>query len=69
MYALLYDDMDPLPHPEQRDSAENSGSDRLPEAEAIDRAPRPTRLRVVLALSLLSWIMLALAIAWVARSL
>ena len=50
---------------EQHDSAETGGSDDLPVAEDVDRAPRPTRLRVVLALSLLSWVMLALAVAWV----
>jgi hypothetical protein len=58
----------PLPH-EQHDSGENSDTDHVREAEIVDRAPRSTRLRVILTLALLSWMMLALAIAWVARSL
>ena len=29
-----------------------------------DRAPYPTRMRVILTLSILSWLMVALVIAW-----
>lgn len=59
----------PPQHHEQRDSAESSGSDHLPAAEIVDRARHPTRLRVILTLSVLSWILVALAIAWVVRLL
>ena len=33
-----------------------------------DRAPYPTRMRVILTLSILSWMMVALAIAWAIMS-
>jgi hypothetical protein len=50
--------------PEQQDEQDLG----LPDGEAVDRPPRATRLRIILTMSLLSWLMVALAIAWIART-
>jgi hypothetical protein len=46
------------------DSVSYTASSGGPESHAADRAPYATRLRLVLMLSLLSWALVILAVAW-----
>ena len=49
-----------------QDSNEDMETDPMT-SDLVDRAPYPTRMRVILILSLLSWMIVALAIAWALR--
>lgn len=46
------------------DSVGSTVSSDSPVSDAADRAPYATRLRVVLFLSLLSWVLVVAAVAW-----
>lgn len=50
-------------HDDQQGDIDEKSADQPNSAEAIERAPYPTRLRMLLVLALLSWLLIAF-IAW-----
>lgn len=67
--ATLPSEVNTVDHPPQnedgqQDSVKDPQSDGVVAADLVDRPSYPTRMRVILILSIISWIIAALAIAW-----
>ena len=75
MYAYLRNAMGSLTAPAASPTAANAvdqeSANEVPSdptsSDRAGRAPYPTRMRVILILSLMSWMMIALTIAWAMR--